>query len=209
MKTIQSTLLASLLTLVLSAVSTPSFALTTLTNDTINDALRYGMENQGLDRSLFFGGNWREGANGALLNIYTPFIQIARLTANTNFSTSPTQEDVQAARTKLRRDIDYIWLHQNVKFMISMYGDSPNFAGKYYAMIEGVGRGRKYTLYPTNSIVQYTADKDEQAVRMPYTAVNSYVFNFDDIAVLDEYTLKLYGKGVEPVTFRILNNRVQ
>src|SRR5262249_17373970 len=83
----------------------PALALTQLYDSTINAAVRYGIENQDYGLSAFLGGNWREGENGTLLNIYTPFMDIARATARKNFGDKVTPESLQAARKKMKRDI--------------------------------------------------------------------------------------------------------
>lgn len=198
------------LIVVLGFMPVPALALTALSDSTINQAVRYGLENKDLGLSTFLGGNWREGTNGALLNIYTPFMEIARSAARRkNFSTNPKPEEVAEAREKIQRDIFYIWTHPTVKMLVSLYGDEPTFAREYFAVIEGVGRGRRFTIYPEKTIPQYLATKEENATFKPYTAINAYHFKFDDLIPLEEFTLKLYGKNVEPVTFRIRARDIQ
>lgn len=193
-----------------SVGSAPALALTHLSDRTINEAVVYGLENQETDLSTFLGGNWREGQGGALLNIYTPYIEIARSVQHRNISgDNITPEVVAEARQKAIEDVHYIWRHPKVKFMVSLYGETPRFAREYFAVIEGVGKGRNFTIHPTKSIPQYLAEEEKGAVERPFTAINAYHFKYEDIAPLDEFTLKLYGKGMEPITFKIRNNEIQ
>ncbi len=198
----------SLLSLALTLVSAQvpaALAIVTLSDSTINDAVRYGLENQDVGLSSFLGSNWREGSDGALLNIYTPYMEIARSAARQKMTDTPNAKDIAKARQEIIEDIDYIWHHPSVKFMVSMFGDNPGFAKNYYARIEGVGRGRTYTIYPTKRIPQNLADKEEGAELNPYTAVNSYHFNFDQVAPMDEFTFILYGDNVKPMSFKVNN----
>jgi len=186
-----------------------TWALVPMSDRMINEAVAYGMENQGYGMSLFMGNNWREGANGALLNIYTPYMELARSAATRKLPDQVTPTTLAEARKKMVEDIDYIWQHPTVKFMVSMYGKTPHFAGEYYAVIEGVGKGRNYTLYPTRRMPQYTADLDKGVKESPYTAINAYHFKYEDIAPLDEYVLKLYGKDLEPIRFKVVNRDIK
>lgn len=189
--------------LLFSVFALPASAMEVLSDRSINRALDYGMRNQDLGMSLFMGGNWREGANGTLLNIYTPYMDIARAVVHKDLTDDPKPEDIGKARKVLVEDINYIWHHPTVKFMVSMYGPVPNFAGKYYARIDGVGHGRSFTLYPSKMIPQLRADKDPNVTNNPFTAINAYHFRYEDIIQLDEFTLKLYGKDMEPITFKL------
>jgi hypothetical protein len=188
---------------------TQDSAMTPLSDGTINQAIKYGIENQGWGLSVFLGSNWREGADGSLLNIYTPFMTLARTVAKHHFKDGASPESVAAARKVVRRDLDYIWEHPAVKFMVSLYGDNESFAKDYFAVIEGVGEGRSFTIYPSTRIPQTLATKDSDTTYKPYTAVNAYYFNVNDIAPLDEYVFKLYGKGLEPIVFKVYNRDIQ
>jgi hypothetical protein len=187
----------------------PAHAITPLSHSTINQAVEYGLENQDLGLSSFLGSNWREGNDGALLNIYTPFMEIARHASHKKFPNRPTEDDVAAARKTLTEDIFYIWTHPTVKMMVSMYGTTPNFGKEYFAVIEGVGKGRSFTIYPSTSIPQYLATKEKNVTYKPFNAINAYHFKYEDLAPLDEFTLKLYGKNVEPITFKMMSKDIQ
>ncbi len=210
MKFTQSLFVSVLTTLFILMIGcTPAFSIVKLSNQTINDAVQYGMTNRSEDLQSFLDGNWIDGPDGALLNIYTPYIEIARSAAHHKSLGRPTPENIDKMRGYIDDDIDYIWHHPIVKFLVSLYGDDPSFAKQYFAVIEGVGDGRSFKIYPENSIQQYLAHKEADVTIHPYTAINAYHFNFDDIAPLDEFVLKLYGKGVQPVEFRIYNTNIQ
>ena len=90
----------------------PACAIQSLTDGGINRSVIYGLENQQVGLKGFLGANWIEGKDGALLNIYTPFIEIARSVVQHKAGPStPTPEDVVAARKKCIEDIHYIY-HQ-------------------------------------------------------------------------------------------------
>ena len=195
--------------------NTSAQALQSLTDGGITRAVIYGLENQQTTLKPFLGNNWVEGKDGALLNVYTPFIEIARsIVQHKAGPTTPTAEDVIAARKKCIEDIHYIYHHPTVKFMISLFGSDINFAKNYYAVLEGVGRGRNVRLLPAKSFRQAVAHKEEGQKFKPYTAINAYYFKFEDIAQLDSYTLRLYGKDKEgeekePIEFKIENRQLQ
>lgn len=184
-------------------VSFPAMAWIQLSDESINQAIRYGMENQNEGLSTFLGGNWREGADGTLLNIYTPFIEIARSATHRNLPSNPTEDEIVDARKKMVEDISYIYQHQQAKFSVALYGNSPGFAKEYFARLEGVGKGRSIVLYPDITRPQYAAEKEPDAKLNPYSAINTYVFKFADVAPLENMTLYLYGKGVPEITFKM------
>lgn len=199
-------LLNSFLAATLIAIMTapPSFALIKLTDQTILDAIRYGLKNQDMGLSFFLGPNWREGKDGFLLNIYTPYIEIARSAVTHKAGpVDPTDVELNKARKTIVEDASYIYTHPTVKFLCSMYGQDAAFAKGYYADIEGVGRGRKIHLLPTKSIRQGIAKKDDGATFQRFSAINTYHFKYDDIAPLDEIIFRLYGKGKPSVVFKI------
>lgn len=190
-------------------------AIQNLTDGGINRSVIYGLENQQVGLKAFLGANWIEGKDGALLNIYTPFIEIARSVVQHKAGpNTPTPEDVVAARKKCIEDIHYIYHHPTVKFMISMYGADINFARDYYAVLEGVGRGRNTRVLPAKSLRQAVAKQEVGQKYKPFTAINAYYFKFDDVAQLDSYVLRLYGKTKdgkerEPLEFKIENHTLQ
>ena len=198
---LNSLLAATLITTILTA---PSFALTKLTDQSIMDAIQYGLKNQDMGLSFFLGPNWREGRNGFLLNIYTPYIEIARSAVTHKAGpVDPTDAELSKARKTIVEDASYIYSHPTVKFLCSMYGKDATFAKGYYADIEGVGRGRRVHLLPSKSVRQGIARVEKGATFERYSAINTYHFKYDDIAPLDELTFRLYGKDRPSVVFKI------
>lgn len=195
--------------MLLAMATAPVFALERMTNSMIDKAVQYGLENQEMGKSLFLGGNWREGADGALLNIYTPYIELALSASQRDMPVSGDPRNVAETRKKIVEDIHYLWQHPTIKFHVSLLGDDPYFAGKYYASIEGVGQGRHVLLQPSTSVRDPKADKEPGATIKPYSALNSYYFRYEDIAGLDEFVLKLQGKDLEPIQFKLYTKDFQ
>jgi hypothetical protein len=127
----------------------------------VNAALVYGMKNQKIGISNLLGANWVENADGALLNVYTPFMMIATKASRAKLSQNPSPSDLERARKHFARDVAYYSDANNrhmVKFAVSFYGDSPTFAKYYSARIVGIGRGQNYTLKPEKQILDQIAD---------------------------------------------------
>jgi hypothetical protein len=194
-----------LLSMVLAASTMqPAFGIIKLTDVSIENAIRYGLKNQDMGLSFFLGPNWIENETGVLLNVYTPYMEVARSAVTHKAGPSvPTDEDVIKARKTIIEDTHYIYHHPTVKFMTSMFGTTPDFAKGYYADVEGVGRGRRTRLLPAKMLTQGVAKKDDGSTFMRYSAINSYHFKYEDIAKLDELTFRLYGKGKKTHTFKI------
>ncbi len=190
-----SSLLLILLTafLTLSLQLTPNaHALIKMDREGINLALKYGMQNSGLGLYTLLGPNWIEGAEGTLLNIYTPFMMLASKSARGGYPTNPSNADVKSARKRYHRVIRTIRSPRDpllVKFSVSMYGESSNFAYRSIAYIEGIGRGKRFKLKPTRSIRQKIATEVPGTDFKPYEAINSYYFDFNTLQNMDEFKL--------------------
>ena len=184
--------------------SQPAIAIKRLTNGIINDAVHYGLINREMGLNYFLGGNWIEGPDGALLNVYTPYIEIARSVVHRKLdSVATTPENIAKVRKKCVEDIHYIYHHQTVKFNLSLYGDSPRFARGYYAKIEGTGKGRTFRLLPSRAVTN-VATKEVGAKFKPYAALLTYHFKFEDIAQMDKFKLILFGKDLPTIEFPVV-----
>ncbi len=223
-----SYLLIALLTLTLTVQSTsPGYALIKMDREGIALALKYGMQNSGLGLYNLLGPNWIEGAEGALLNIYTPFMMLASKSARGGYPTSPAAEDIKSARKRYHRVIRTIRDIRNpvlVKFSVSMYGDSPDFAYRRVAYIEGIGRGKRFKLKPAKSIRQRTAMEIPGTDIKPYEAINAYYFDFKTLQNMDEFKLiiedprRIKTKNIDEngkaqketsrLTFNVLKNKI-
>jgi hypothetical protein len=204
----QSLLLLTTSFLMLFIAIPKSNAIVALTDRNIDAAVKYGLENRDQTLSSFLGGNWIEGPEGTLLNIYTPYIQLAKFATYRTGYNKASAEIIAKARKKMGGDISYTWSHPTVKFMVSLVGATPEFAKAYYAKIEAVGGGRSTTLYPKHNEQQITADKEQNVTIKPYTAVNAYTFEFDSLYKTDAFKLILYGKNVEPLEFNVQTKNI-
>lgn len=192
-------------------VVAPARALVKMDKQSVDLALKYGMQNAGMGYSTLLGGNWLEGPDGMLLNIYTPFMMLASKAYQGGFSREPDEAEVKKARGRYGRLITTYTDPKNrteIKFAVSMYGDDPAFATRYRGWIEGFGRGRDFKVSPVRVLYQKEAHKDTEASQKPYEAVNSYYFNFDDVSVLDDYRFILETPDGERAVFKIRNDKI-
>jgi hypothetical protein len=178
----------------------------------VNAALVYGMKGQRLTLSNLLGDNWIEGENGALLNVYSPFMMLATKAAKANLALKPAKSDLDKARTRFARDVMYYSDTKNhfmVKFAVSFYGNSPEFAKSYSAHIVGMGRGKEFNLKPDKQNLDQVADVIEGGQSAGnYEAINSYYFKFSDLTDLDEFSLQLESPTGPPLEFRMKSERL-
>jgi hypothetical protein len=188
----------------------PAKSLVRMDNQSIDLALKYGMQNQNMGFSTLLGPNWIEGPKGMLVNVYSPFMLIAARAAQSGLPEAPTDKDIAMARNKLGkyiRDFRDPQIRHKIKFSVSFYGDTPDFGSKTSVYIEGFGRGKSFKLTPVKEIRDLKANLvNPQVASQKYEAYNAYYFDFDAIAVLEEYTLVVEQPGQSPVEFRIQNN---
>jgi hypothetical protein len=204
---------AGLLSLgLLGALPFPAHALVKMETKSINAALVYGMQNQKLGLANILGPNWIEGDGGSLLNIYSPFMALATKAAKAGLPIRPAQSDLEKARKRFARDVAYYSDSKNrfkVKFAVSFYGQTPDFAKSYSARIHGIGRGKEFTLAPTKQILDQIADPVTGGREgSTYEAVNGYYFDFVEIQDLQEYELTLQSPKGPTLVFRINNERL-
>lgn len=178
----------------------------------IDAAIVYGMKNQKLGIANILGPNWIENEDGALLNVYTPFMVLATKAARGNYPINPTKSDLKAARKKFGKYTAFYMDPNNrheVKFAVSFYGDSPTFAKTYEARIEGTGRGKEFSLKPTKRYPDQIADPVKNGLTQgKYEAINSYYFKLSDVINLDEFRLILESPNGKPISFRIRGDRL-
>lgn len=172
----------------------------------VNAALVYGMKNQKRSLAALLGDNWIEGENGALLNVYSPFMMLAAKAAKaTNLSSNPSKSDLDEARKRFARDVMYYSDTKNrfmVKFAVAFYGGTPDFAKHYSARIIGVGRGREVELKPERQNLDQIADTITNGPSgSNYEAINAYYFYFADLLNLDQFKLILESSSGPPVEF--------
>ena len=178
----------------------------------VNAALVYGMKGSRLNLATLLGDNWIEGENGALLNVYSPFMMLATKAAKAGFPVKPAKSDLEAARKRFARNVMYYSDTKNrfmVKFSVSFYGDNPDFAKAYNAHIVGFGRGKEFNLKPEKQILDQVADAiNGGQSNGNYEAINAYYFYFTDLVDLDELKLILESPNGPPVEFRMKAERL-
>jgi hypothetical protein len=189
-----------------------ALALVKMESRTIDAALVYGMQNQKYGLANLLGPNWIEGENGALLNVYSPFMMLATKAAKAGLSSNPGKSDLKKARNRFGRDVAFYADPKNrlqVKFAVSFYGNTPDFAKTYMARIVGFGRGKEFELKPIKQILDQKADPVQGGVSgAAYEAINSYYFNFAELEDLQEFKLVLQSPSGPPLEFRMKNERL-
>jgi len=196
----------------LLASGNAAFALMKMDSHTVDAALVYGMQNQKLGLSDLLGPNWIEGDNGSLLNVYSPFMMLATKAAKAGLAKNPSKSDLEKARHRFGREVAFYTDTKNkvqVKFAVSFYGDTPEFAQAYKAKIVGFGRGKEFELTPAKQILDQKADPVQGGQSgSAYEAINAYYFNMADLENLQEFKLVVQSPTGQPLEFRMKNDRL-
>jgi hypothetical protein len=204
-------LFTGLLALGLS-MACPAWALIKMDSDSVTMALRYGMMNQDKGFAGLLASNWIEGTDGALLNVYTPFMLLASRAARAKYPTAPTDEDLAKARKQFATmihsytDPDEI---QRVKFAVSFFGVAATSGVNSTAQIEGIADGRVVILKPSKQYRQPSAVTQRSEIYPDkFDIVNSYYFNFNDLVRFDRYELLITPADGPPMRFTISNKQI-
>lgn len=187
-----------------------SFALVKLDDESIDIAIKYSIQMKNSPTSDILAANWINDGTGRILNIYTPFIQLVMKSINMR-STGTGIQDIKLFREKLGNKPEKIKKQNEVRCIISLYGDNDKFARNYKAyIVDDVNYAAKTgkTIKPFKSSVQKTADKDSFNSIHPYSAVNCYDFKYKDIANLKDYYFILVSDTGEEIKYRISNNQI-
>lgn len=191
----------------------PAFALVDITTETVNQAIEYGINNAELGLANLLGDNWIEGPDGMLINVYSPFMVIAAKVAKGGYAIPAKAQDIKAARARYNRTIrDFVDENKPdlVKFSVSLYGDTPEFAGKASAWIEGIGRGKEFRLKPTKQLRDKIANPSRQGLGNSYEAINAYYFNIKDLLNMDKFRFYIQPDPVsEPIVINIVTNNIK
>jgi hypothetical protein len=192
----------------------PSFALIKIDNESVDLAIDYAIKVKGNSSDDILGKNWLNDGTGRILNIYTPFIQIVMRAQDFSLS-GDTPEDVKNIKKLMAKKITSIKKQDNIRFIVSVYGDKDDFAQKYTAYIvdenQIVTKGKKkepLKLMPIKAEVDKIAERDAFNPLHPYSAVNSYNFNFAAINKLKTYYFVVSDGKEEVVRFLINNNDI-
>ena len=187
--------------------SSPSFSLIQPDDNSVDLAIKYGIKTKGNSTTYILGTNWVQDNTGAILNIYSPFIQIAVKSGNQNI-TGNIDEDVKIIKEKLKNTISAIKTKNEVRFILSFCGDSPYFSQKYKAYIIDINTSNKAKIKPKKTSQQKEADKDGFNPEHPYSAVNCYIFKFDDISKLKEYYFIVASEDGKEIKYKLNNSEI-
>lgn len=192
--------------------SLPSNAIIKLDDNSVDLAVKYGIKMQGSSRDVILGENWINDGTGMFLNIYSPFIQVVMRVKDENTTDNPVQ-DLKNIRQKLKPQIDKIKELNEVRFISSLCGDNEEFAKDYKAYIISAEElynknPNKKLIKPKKSKLQKVAEKDNYVPKHPYSAVNSYIFNFSDISGLKNYVFVLLSGDGKEIKYFINNNKI-
>jgi hypothetical protein len=189
-----------------------AYALVDITDETVDQAIAYGIDNGGSGLSYLLGNNWIEGPNGMLINIYSPFMMIAAKAAKGGYASPANKEDVKSAKKRYYRTIrDFVdpKKKDQVKFSVALYGNSPEFGGQYTAWIEGIGRGKEFRLKPVRQVRDKIADPVTYGTGRGYEAINAYYFNISDLLMMDTFKFYVQQGTEEPTVFNIVNANIK
>lgn len=201
--------------MLLSSVLPVSMAMENIDAAGINKAIRYGIAQSNLGLYSLLGPNWIEAPDGTLLNVYTPFMLLASRVARGGYENpDPSDALLKKIRKRYRKTLRLFTDSRNpaqVKFSVSMYGNSAQFARSLDARIEGIGRGKKFRLKAIKSVHQKFATplQNPREGEANFEAINSYYFDFKQLRYLDEFRLIVGEREQEPkVTFFVNNNSI-
>ncbi|EKE03660.1 MAG: hypothetical protein ACD_20C00172G0013 [uncultured bacterium] len=190
--------------------TTFSFALIKLDEESVDLAIKYGIQSKDMPTKNILSSNWLNDGTGRILNIYSPFIQVALKTTDQN-STGKMEEDIKTIKKRLYSKIDRIKEKNEVRFLIALYGDTEDFANNYKAQIVDINEyegQKKKIIKPKKTNAQKVAEKDNFFPAHPFSAVNCYIFKFDNLFDLKEYYFILTNETGEEVKYKINNNEI-
>jgi hypothetical protein len=173
----------------------PAFAFESVTTMAdVNRALTWGIQKQGQGYRTLLENNWQEGPQGSLLNIYSPFMQLALKGYKSNLPIEhPDEKDLSEVRKTCRRLISQTMdkaLKTSVRFVMSVSGSTPGFAAGSQAAVEGYRNGVLTIVRPTDRLApaKATAIPD-----MPndYDAALVFTFKMSDLVGFDKFTLRV------------------
>lgn len=198
-----------LLTFIFSTLS--SYSLVKIDDNSIDLAIKYGIKMKGSPTESILGTNWLNDGNGRILNIYTPFIQVA-MKSSSKPSAGESEEDIKLVKNLLQYDITKVKNKNEIRFLVAVYGDTIDFATQYKAYIIETDKissiKEKDKINPKKSSVQKIADKDEYHPKHPFSAVNCYTFKFDNLFNLKEYYFILVSDNKDEIKYKINNEEI-
>ncbi|MDD3013386.1 MAG: hypothetical protein PHC34_06745 [Candidatus Gastranaerophilales bacterium] len=198
------------LTFIFNSLS--SSALVKIDDNSIDLAIKYGIKMKGSSTENILSTNWVNDGNGRILNIYSPFIQIAMKSANKP-STGDAEEDLKMVKNLLQYDITKVKNKNEIRFIVAIYGDNINFAKNYKAYIIEANKfsntlKEKDKINPNKSSIQKIADKDNFHPKHPFSGINCYSFKFDNLFKLKEYYFILVSDNKDEIKYKINNENI-
>jgi|GEM_PF-3417255 len=199
-----------LLSFIFSSLS--AYSLVKIDDNSVDLAIKYGVKMKGNSVENILGTNWKNDGSGRILNIYSPFIQVA-MKSTTKPSSGELDEDIKTVKNLLKYDITKVKNRNEVRFLVSFYGDNADFAKNCKAYIVEANKFSKDLkeqdkITPKKTSVQKIADKDNFHPKHPFSAVNCYTFKFDKIFNLKEYYFILVSDNKEEVRYKINNEEI-
>ena len=197
-----------IMALLLSTLS--SYALIKIDDNSVDLAIKYGLKMKGNSPDYVLGSNWINDGTGRILNVYSPFIQLVMKSQNQG-STDDMEEDIKNIKTRLSRDITKIKNKNEIRFIVSIWGDKESFAQKYKAFVVSVdsySSDPTHTIKPKKTNNQKIAERDGFNPSHPYSAINCYTFKFNDIEKLKDYYFVLVSESGDEIKYRIINNEI-
>ena len=203
-------------------------ALIKLDPDSIKISIKYGLDNKYSTSKSLLGPNWMEGDDGIIINIFSPFIQLATKAKSQNVP-GASEEDIMLVKKRLGRQLKEIETRNDIRIIVQLVGDKEDCCKNYEAYIEEVieedenpdkekkktkgfwifkfNKDRKPTkITPDREVRQDKAEMDRYNPYHPYYGTNSYNFNFNRVNKLDKFVFILKGPKDKKVIFPIEKN---
>jgi len=203
-------------------------ALIKLDPDSIKIAIKYGLDNKYSTSKSILGPNWMEGDDGVIINIFSPFIQLATKAKSQNVP-GASEEDIILVKKRLGKQLNEIQTRQEIRIIVQLVGDKEDFGKNYEAYIEEfieknendakdgdkeVGfwlfKFKKHKsaakITPNKEIRQDKAELDSYNPYHPYSCTNSYNFSFDKVNKLEKFNVVLKGPKDKQIKFLVEKN---
>lgn len=228
MKNIVITLLS--IALVAGIFCSKANALINLDDESVKIAIKYGLDNKYSSAKEMLGPNWIEGEEGILITVFSPFIQLATKAKSQNVPGS-SDEDIILVKRRLGRQLNQIKTRQQVRFIVQLVGNSPDFAKDYSAKVEEMrdpdvvekeesNKGKGFWVFkskgakkpkkiaPDQIVQQQSAEMDNYNPVHPYSATNSYNFDFEQVNKYDKFYFILIGPDEKEMRFLVDKNAI-
>ena len=173
--------------------------------ENVDLAIRYGVKMQDSGVQALLRGQWREGPDGVLLNVYTPFMVLASKAARSNTPDNPSMAALRKTKKKFQRTItDMRDPHYPplVKFAVALYGNSLNFGQSVAAEVHAINQNepRVVKLYKKSRPREATQPEPKRNPDL-FETVNAYYYKADDLAKFEAFEFIITQPNKPPVKF--------